>query len=433
MMSIRKITSVQELRNVLKEVCTDSRIEIVLQYNGTIDYNSSVVCEVPCDTPFELLTVDEIAALNEFASDNTIACEVTLTSEIVDELLGLSVCNPAEVAPWAKLGDSYYCATRNGTNRQTKVEVAKAYSTQMVAGRWAVGVGVGQVNCLGDVTSLAHRALAFKLALLSGLKNPVRLRIDFGCPPQFANVADTGRPNTRSDVFSRDVDILPDTLWQQIAEVQPDASDRAKMREKACVQLNTLLSNLNQRMNGKDVHAGGGSKFDATSARELRARFDRHSLDKLVLECVFRSVGPDGKPYQWASMFAPNLVALAIVLLSNRSPNKDGTLTVDSDITEQVLTGLSSSSVLVEASRESIIGGPYAPALLEAAKQKRKTIGSLGAEHKMDILVGFLSTFPELPSEVKASWDGKRSKPVKGTVQTYRCFGGIDIGIQAKA
>lgn len=122
------------------------------------------------------------------------------------------------------------------------------------------------------------------------------------------------------------------------------------------------------------------------------------------------------------------MVALAVILLSNRQPNEDGTLVIDTDIQESILSGLATSAI--DPKSGVAIGGDYAPlltALWQAAKNAKPS--SLTAEAKFDIIVGFLGQYPTLNTEVKPSWKGKRDK----SLTKYKFFGGIDIGFQEKA
>lgn len=419
------IKTASELRAAILAATQDSEIAIVRNADGSINWTESSVCDINTCSQASL-TPEEREILNEFAIKNIRHVWVRLNTETCTEVLGLQVCDPTQVAPIFKMGEAYYSSSKNSTNRIPGLARAKLLQAIMETTGFCAGP-TGTVDCYGMVTTLAHRAVAAFLAQSSGTIIPVYLELQIGGIPHYADIYDVARANTDSDIFFRDPQRMPEFLFVEVCEEIPDALTRSNWRTKAIKELNTLISNLHQRVNGKNVHAGGGGKLTLEQKEGILRKFasvqTTTELDKLMLKVYARSIDTNGKNRYWVGQVKQNLVALLIVLLSNRT--SDGaTYSVDWQLADEILTKLADSSV---GEKDAPIGpfGVLLAAIARARAKAKLSKSTYSAEAVMDMVVGFAGKYPMLPDSVKNSFEGKRK-----ATDTYLCIGGIDIGKQ---
>lgn len=426
----KRIITAVELRAFIASKMTDSRINIVRNNDGVVNWSESSVCDINTCSQASL-EPEQRLELNEFGLDNIEHISLQLNVETASEILGLQICDPTQIAPIFKSGQVYYSSAKNSTNRDMSEARASTMSDVMINVGWCFGPGAS-IDCYGLCTTIAHRSVAAFLAeIAGGACIPVWIDVAVGGVPHFADVYDINKTNTASDIFSRDPERIPMELFTEVCEEIPDAATRAKWRGKALKELVTLMSNLHQRTNGKNVHAGGGSVSLEAKESMLR-KFARvgvtSEIDKLMLMVFARSMDSTGKARFWVKQCKQNLVALVVVLLSNRSPQEDGTYKIDWELASSILTALADSSV---GEKDAPIG-PFGVLLAAIARGRAKAkLGksTYSAEAVMDMLVGFLGKYPEsTPDTIKNSFEGKRK-----AADTYLCFGGVDIGKQVVA
>lgn len=384
-----------------------------------------------------LLTPNELDQLNYWASCNVLSGVFVMNEATAKALLGLEVCDPKTVAPFIKLGDVYYAAIHNSHNRliseaRLGSETKPGYVNDMVAGLWGYGdplIIAGD----GKIASAQHRAAAYLKALaIKPELGDIPFPCMYGLPPQMIDFIDRGRERKASDMEYRDETVFEQSLIDEVFTETPEPTTTKKLRQVWSDCIVTVRNNVHCRCRGIDVHPSGTQAPTKRDALMVDQRFTESTdLQRLILKCFIASKHPDtGKDNSWRDVWTVSHLATALVLRCNASHDNPETLTIDWEYIDSVCNALAGSSGENGT-------GPFGPAIadvLSAIKDIKKAGGSKpGDKELFGCLVTAMGQFDEV-GETGKVWIGKRdrSKKERTKDKSFRIFGGVDIGFQAK-
>lgn len=371
---------------------------------------------------FHDLDGDQVTELNDWYAANIRVVIVRTTPEIASTMLGLKECNPAEVVPFGKFGEKWYCAENNPHNRLRNAMLSDSYLADMQAGLWALSDPL-VFDWEGFIVSAQHRAGA----VVSLPDGSVLFIAHIGLPTPFADVIDRQRRRTTKDVTFRGNEVS-ETLLQDGLEEKLEASDIPKIKAAISGHYTTSRNYLLFRLSGKNIHSSnsGLSERDVLSfgKRFPTIEIEGERVSELAVLCrdVYRaSFGDDGKARDSFSRFPLPMLVTALVLKSNSTHTDSSELSVDFDLVRNFLSALKESTDST---------GPMAVAIKSIAEAKKKVGKATLARNSVFHCV--VSMVEQFATKGEVTDNPFPSKKIEGKDQ-YLCFGGVDIGKVEKA
>ena len=366
---------------------------------------------------FHDLDGEQVTELNDWYAKNIRVLIVNTTPEIASAMLGLKECNPAEVVPFGKFGEKWYCAENNPHNRLRNALLSDSYLSDMQARLWALSDPM-VFDWNGFIVSAQHRTGA----VVSLPDGSVSFIVHVGLPTPFADVIDRQRRRSTSDVTFRG-DEISEGLIQAGLEEKLEASDIPKIKKSLSGSYTTARNYLLFRLSGKNIHSSnsGLSERDVLSfgKRFPMVEIDGKNYSELavLVRDVYRaSYGDDGKQRDSFSRFPLPMLVTALVLWSNKDHNDTSELSVDFDSCRSFLQSLQESTDTT---------GPMAVAIKAIAEAKKKIGKATLARNSVFHCI--VSMVDQYFRNTEVTENPFPSKKIEGKDQ-YLCFGGVDIG-----
>lgn len=393
-------------------------------------HDERTLCGVPVTKRGVLLTSEECRLLREWAADNVRFGVLVLNVETCKAILQLEVVDPKQVAPWFKVGDEWFSAKSNTTNRKLVEarlgsDTKPGYAHDMLQGLWGFA-DPALIDALALILSLQHRCAAYLRAnSIDPDTPPIEIPVLLYVPPQFADFIDRGKVRTPQDMEYRDSTNFTDELLAEVLAEVPAPQDLPKAKTLWTKTLVSASNNIFVRAKGVDVHPSKGQAPSEGDRIRVQSRFpDYYDLQRLILIVDSYSRGDDDKPSSWVKTWNHNLLTTALVLRCNANHSDPDNLTIDFDYCREVLAALRESS-------SENGSGPFGPALQDVANatsQIKKAGGSRPNDKELfGCLVAAIGQFDESGSTDKV-WQGKRDRKKAKAEKTFRIFGGVDCG-----